>query len=64
MTSRESQRAARIEPITPEGEVYVTEAFTAVRLLEDDGFACDYVGDVPTATGYGSLRMSLLRRAV
>lgn len=55
-------QAARIEPITPEGEVYVTEAFAAVLALEDRGFACDYVGDVPTAKGYGSLRMHLLRR--
>jgi len=55
-------QAARIEPITPEGEVYVTEAFAAVLALEDAAFACDYVGDVPTAKGYGSLRMHLLRR--
>lgn len=57
-------QAARIEPITPEGEVYVTEAFAAVLALEDDAFACDYVGDVPTAKGYGSLRMHLLRRVI
>jgi hypothetical protein len=54
-------QAARIEPITPEGEVYVTEAFAAVLALETDGYACDYVGTVPTAKGYGALRMHLLR---
>lgn len=56
-------RAARIEPITPVGEVYVTEAFAADLALQA-GLAihCDYVGHMPAAKGYGSLRMYLLRR--
>ena len=38
-------RAARIEPITPEGCVYVTETFAAVLALHNaDQFSCDYVG--------------------
>jgi class 3 adenylate cyclase len=57
-------RAARIEPITPEGCVYVTETFAAVLALHNaDQFACDYVGNTEMAKHYGRLRMFLLRRA-
>ncbi len=57
-------RAARIEPITPEGCVYVTEHFAAGLALDPrHEFDCDYVGTVPAAKGYGDLRMYLLRRA-
>lgn len=51
-------RTARIEPVTPPGEVYVTEQFAARLALEPGGaFACDYVGQVPAAKDYGTLRM-------
>jgi class 3 adenylate cyclase len=57
-------RAARIEPITPEGCVYVTETFAAVLALYNaDEFSCDYVGITEMAKHYGNLRMFLLRRA-
>ena len=57
-------RAARIEPITPEGCVYVTEHFAASLALDPrHEFDCEYVGTVPAAKGYGDLRMYLLRRA-
>ena len=57
-------RAARIEPITPEGCVYVTETFAAMLALHNAGqFSCDYVGDTEMAKHYGRLRMFLLRRA-
>src|SRR6185369_3823943 len=40
---RALSRAARIEPITPPGTVYVTEAFAAILLLETRGeFTCTY----------------------
>lgn len=56
-------RAARIEPITPEGCVYVTESFAALLALEDDQeFACDYVGVTEAAKQYGAMRMFLLHR--
>jgi class 3 adenylate cyclase/tetratricopeptide (TPR) repeat protein len=56
-------RAARIEPVTPEGCVYVTETFAAVLGLEhNDEFVCDYVGMTEAAKKYGSMRMFLLRR--
>jgi class 3 adenylate cyclase len=50
-------RTARIEPVTPPGEVYVTEQFAARLVLEGGGFACDYVGQVPAAKNYGTMRM-------
>jgi class 3 adenylate cyclase len=57
-------RAARIEPITPEGCVYVTETFAAVLALNNAAqFSCDYVGSTEMAKHYGRLRMFLLRRA-
>jgi len=56
-------RTARMEPITPEGEVYVTEAFAALIALErDPRLTCEYVGIVPTEKGYGSFRMYVLKR--
>jgi hypothetical protein len=55
---RALSRAARIEPITPPGTVYVTEAFAAILLLESRGeFTCTYVGQVPLAKGFGTFRM-------
>ena len=57
-------RAARIEPVTPEGFVYVTETMAAVLAIHNAAeFACDYVGMTEPAKGYGRMRMFLLRRA-
>jgi len=57
-------RAARIEPVTPEGAVYVTEAFAAVLATTGlNEFVCEYVGQVPAAKHYGTMRMYSLRRA-
>ena len=61
---RELTRAARIEPRTPEGEVYVTEAFAAMCTLEcSDEFACEYVGRVETAKAFETIPMYRLRYA-
>jgi class 3 adenylate cyclase len=54
-------RTARIEPVTPPGEVFVTEQFAARLALEPGGYACDYVGQVPAAKSYGTMRMYHLR---
>jgi tetratricopeptide (TPR) repeat protein len=57
-------RAARIEPVTPEGCIYVTETFAAILALNDsERFACDYAGYTELAKHYGRLRVFLLRRA-
>ena len=56
-------RTARLEPVTPPGEVYVTEPFAAALALNPGHpFACDYVGHLPAAKEYGNLRMYRLRR--
>lgn len=57
-------RTARIEPITPEKSVYVTESMAAILALYNaDQFTCEYVGVTEAAKHYGSMRMFLLRRA-
>ncbi len=56
-------RTARIEPVTPPGAVYVTEAFAAALALSgSQGLTCDYVGHMAAAKGYRHLRMYRLRR--
>jgi class 3 adenylate cyclase len=56
-------RAARIEPVTPEGCVYVTETMAAVLALYNaDEFSCEYVGMTEAAKHYGAMRMFLLTR--
>jgi tetratricopeptide (TPR) repeat protein len=60
---RELTRAARIEPRTPEGEVYVTDAFAALLSLEPVApFATEYVGRVTTAKEFETIPMYQLRR--
>lgn len=55
-------RAARIEPVTPAGKVYVTESMAASLALSGvDDIDCDYVGPVPLAKDYGEIRMYQLR---
>ena len=59
----EVTRTARIEPVTPTGEVYATEAFAAILALEPDRrFGTHYVGKVQLAKSYGSLSMYKLSR--
>lgn len=49
-------RAARIEPITPAGQVYASEAFAALAAARrTSSFSCDYVGQTPLVKGYGTL---------
>lgn len=55
-------RAARMEPITPVGEVFVTEAFAALSAMEcANDIRCEYVGHLPLSRSYGEQRMYLLR---
>lgn len=56
-------RAARIEPITPPGEVYASQAYAAfVALRPTSEIACVYVGNTPWAKGYGSFPTFHVRR--
>lgn len=56
--------AARIEPIAPKGEVFVTEAFAAQLALEPNKtFGADYVGEMELAKKFGRARMYMLKRS-
>jgi class 3 adenylate cyclase len=58
-------RAARLEPITPPGQVYASEAFAALAAAQRTrNFSCDYVGQTPMAKGYGTLPVYHVRPAV
>jgi class 3 adenylate cyclase len=55
---REIIRAARIEPVTPPGEIYVTEQLASALFLAGvRDYRCDYVGLQPAAKGFGNFRM-------
>jgi hypothetical protein len=61
---RELTRTARIEPRTPEGEVYATEQFAALLVLEpDSGISCEYVGQVTTAKDFETIPMYRIGRS-
>jgi adenylate cyclase len=48
-------RAARLEPVTPPGAIYVTQSFAAALAAEDPSLRCDYVGDLVAPKNYGVL---------
>jgi class 3 adenylate cyclase len=48
-------RAARLEPVTPPGAIYVTQSFAAAAATEDPTLSCDYVGDLVTPKNFGVL---------
>jgi class 3 adenylate cyclase len=55
--------AARIEPITPPGQVYASEPFAALAAAEGvRDFACDNVGRTPLAKGFRASPTYHLRR--
>jgi class 3 adenylate cyclase len=59
----EVNRAARIEPVTPPGAVYVTESFAATLALQEPGrFTCAYMGQVELPKSFGRQRMYRLSR--
>jgi class 3 adenylate cyclase len=63
-TGPHASRAARIEPITPPGQVYASSAFASVAAATGaDGLAMHYVGRIPLAMGYGSLGLYCVRPA-
>jgi len=64
-TGTHVSRAARIEPITPKGTVWASEAFAA--LAAADGvteFSCAYVGKAPLAKNYGTFPLYQITRAI
>jgi class 3 adenylate cyclase len=45
----------RIEPITPPGQVYASQAFAALSAAQHvEDFICEYIGQTPLAKGYGT----------
>jgi hypothetical protein len=63
-TGPHTSRAARIEPITPPGQVYASSAFAAVAAARGaDGIAMRYVGRTPLAKRSGSLALYHLQPA-
>lgn len=54
-------RTARIEPVTPPGEVYSSREFAALACGNGD-FICQYAGLAPLAKGYGLFPLYHVRR--
>ena len=51
-------RAARIEPVTPPGMAYASEAFAAtLAATGSDDYALEYIGELALAKGYGESRI-------
>jgi class 3 adenylate cyclase len=60
-TGPHTSRTARIEPVTPPGQVYASSAFAAVAAaLGVDGLSLQYVGRIPLAKSYGMLALYLV----
>ncbi|MFU8821305.1 MAG: hypothetical protein ACNA8G_07065 [Gammaproteobacteria bacterium] len=58
-------RAARLEPKTPQGHVYASEAFAALAAMEGvTEFRCDYVKQLDWAKRYGTFPAYVVRRRV
>jgi adenylate cyclase len=59
---RTVNRAARIEPVTPAGKIYASDAFAALAALEaPQQFRFDYVGRIPLAKDFGEFPLYELR---
>jgi class 3 adenylate cyclase len=61
-TGPHTSRAARIEPITPPGQVYASSAYAAVVAATGEGLELTYVGRMPLAKSYGTLGLYHVRR--
>jgi class 3 adenylate cyclase len=63
-TGPHTSRTARIEPITPPGQVYASQAFAALAAASGVAdFSFEYVGRTALAKKYGSLGLYHVRRA-
>jgi class 3 adenylate cyclase/tetratricopeptide (TPR) repeat protein len=62
-TGAHVNRAARIEPITHEGEVFASEEFAALAAADQSkSFTCDLVGTTALSKSYGLFRIYSLER--
>jgi class 3 adenylate cyclase len=56
-------RAARIEPVTPPGQIYASQAFAALAAASRiEEFRCDYVGQTALAKYYGTFPTYIVLR--
>jgi class 3 adenylate cyclase len=63
-TGPHTSRAARIEPVTPPGQVYASDAFAAMVLAQGvRDLDMTYMGRVPLAKAYGTLPLYHVRDA-
>lgn len=61
-SSNDVNKTARIEPVTPPGEIFGTEPFVAMIELEGEGWAnVEYAGTISSAKNYGAFRMFHVR---
>lgn len=57
-------KAARLEPVTPPGNVFVSLEFAAItQELEESEFDCEYTGEIVLPKGYGVFAAYLLQRS-
>ena len=57
-------RAARIEPITPPGQVYASQQFAALASTQRvQDFTCEYVGRIPLPKHAGIIPLYLVRHS-
>jgi len=57
-------RAARIEPITPPGQVFASQQFAALASTQRvQNFTCEYVGRIPLPKHAGIIPLYLVRRS-
>lgn len=60
---RNTSRAARIEPITYEGQVFASQVFAALFAIEGDGdVMCEYVGERELPKGAGKIKVYQVSR--
>jgi class 3 adenylate cyclase len=61
-SSNDVTKTARIEPVTPPGEIFGTEPFVAMLELEGEGWAnFEYAGTLSSAKNFGAFRMFHIR---
>jgi adenylate cyclase len=61
-SSNDVTKTARIEPVTPPGEIFGTEPFVAMLELEGEGWAnFEYAGTLHSAKNFGAFRMFHVR---
>jgi class 3 adenylate cyclase len=58
-------QAARLEPATPENQVYASEAFAALAEMERaTGFTCHYVKQLAWGKGYGTFPAYVVHKSI